>query len=611
MSQLLDYEVEAMGEYEKLDMLDEALQVDYVGDTSSQLPTNIHGPKQLQQRLRKLLGKFKECFRTSVSKTSAKIRPFSFTIDETKWNTSRSNNTRYRTQSALKNAEIDRQVQLLLDLKVIKASRSERYSQVHLVPKPDNKWRFCLDYRFLNSCTTMEGGVIPMIYELLQRIGRKKPKFFAVIDFTSGYHQAPIAKETIPYTAFITHRGVYEWVRLPMGLKGAPSYFQREVASILGGLIGVVCELYLDDLIIFATTEDEFIENLNSILERLQEHNITCNPDKCKFGIDSVEYVGHVIDSEGLNFSAKKKGQVYDFPLPTLIKELYSFLGLVNYFGEHLRDLTTALSSLRQLLAESKIKRKLEWTPSLKEDFQAVKDMVNNLPKLYFVNDTDPVIVFTDASDFGIGAYICQMVQSEDGRVTERPIAFMSKSLSTDEKKWTTIEKECYAIYQTFRKFEYLLRDIKFTLKTDHANLLYMNIPPSTKVLRWKLAIQEFDCDVEHLAGIKNIVADGFSRLPDNTGTQQPIGKLAVLTRRQVSEHRQDNSTQQQLNEEKDSGKITEIYTPLSDETFNLISKVHNSWRGHRGIAATVDELQKETHYTLHCSMSNVLKAKC
>jgi hypothetical protein len=134
----------------------------------------------------------------------------------------------------------------------------------------------------------MEGGVIPMIYELLQRIGRKKPKFFAVIDFTSGYHQAPIAKETIPYTAFITHRGVYEWVRLPMGLKGAPSYFQREVASILGGSIGVVCELYLDDLIIFATTEDEFIENLTSILERLQEHNITCNPDKCKFGIDSV-----------------------------------------------------------------------------------------------------------------------------------------------------------------------------------------------------------------------------------------------------------------------------------------------------------------------------------
>ena len=94
-----------------------------------------------------------------------------------------------------------------------------------------------------------------MIYdELLQRIGRKRPKYFAVIDFTSGYHQAPIAADTIPYTAFVTHRGVYEWIRLPMGLKGAPSYFQREVASILGGLIGIICELYFDDLIIFGDT---------------------------------------------------------------------------------------------------------------------------------------------------------------------------------------------------------------------------------------------------------------------------------------------------------------------------------------------------------------------
>jgi hypothetical protein len=392
MSQLLDYEVEATGEIEKIDLLDEALQLSDGGTTTLQLPQIIHGPEQLQKRIKKLLNEFRDCFRTTVSTKPAKIKPFSFKIDESKWTTTRSNNSRYRTHSAVKNEEIDRQVQLLLDLKVIRKSTAERYSQVHLVPKPGNKWRFCLDYRFLNSCTTMEGGVIPMIYELLQRIGRKRPKYFAVIDFTSGYHQAPIAADTIPYTAFVTHRGVYEWIRLPMGLKGAPSYFQREVASILGGLIGIICELYLDDLIIFGETEHEFMESLRNILERLRTHDITCNPEKCKFGVNSVEYVGHVIDSEGLNFSDKKKEQVLDFPLPTLIKELHSFLGLVNYFGEHLRDLTTALASLRKLLADSKIKKKVEWTEPLRQDFQSVKDMVNTLPKLYFINDTDPVI---------------------------------------------------------------------------------------------------------------------------------------------------------------------------------------------------------------------------
>ncbi len=108
-----------------------------------------------------------------------------------------------------------------------------------------------------------------MIYELQQRIGRKRPKFFAVIDFTSGYHQAPIAEDSIPFTAFVTHRGVYEWVRFPMGLKGAPSYFQREVAKILAGLIGSICELYLDDLIVFGETEEEFMANLKLVLDRL------------------------------------------------------------------------------------------------------------------------------------------------------------------------------------------------------------------------------------------------------------------------------------------------------------------------------------------------------
>jgi len=420
--------------------------------SGGQLPTQIHGPPRLQKKIRTLLELYSDCFRSIVSPKPAKIQPFSFNIDEAKWTGSRVNNTRYRTQSAKKNEEIDRQIKLLLDLKVIRESRRDRYSQVHLVPKPNNKWRFCLDYRFLNSCTDMEGGVIPMIYELLQRIGRKRPKFFAVIDFTSGYHQAPIAEDTIPFTAFVTHRGVYEWVRLPMGLKGAPSYFQREVAKILAGLIGSICELYLDDLILFGETEEEFMSNLKLVLDRLREYNITCNPDKCRFGVESIEYVGHTIDSEGLTFSEEKLDQVLNFPLPKLIKELHSFLGLVNYFGGHLRDLSTALAGLRQLLANSQKSKRLEWTETLKQDFERVKHMVNTLPKLYFLNNTDPVTVYTDASDYGIGAYVCQNVNNE-----ERPVAFMSKALSSTERNWTTIEKECYAIYMTFRKFEYLL----------------------------------------------------------------------------------------------------------------------------------------------------------
>ena len=152
---LIDYEMEAAGEVEKFDALDEALQ----GNNSTeefQLPSDIQGSPSLQSKIKTLLNLYSDCFRSIVSKVAAKIKPFSFKIDLDKWFSSRQNNTRYRTHSAKKHEEIDRQVKLLEDLQVIRRSRRDRYSQVHLVPKPLDLWRFCLDFRFLNSCTEME-----------------------------------------------------------------------------------------------------------------------------------------------------------------------------------------------------------------------------------------------------------------------------------------------------------------------------------------------------------------------------------------------------------------------------------------------------------------------
>ena len=299
-----------------------------------------------------------------------------------------------------------------------------------------------MDYRFLNLCTSVEGGVIPNIGETLRRIGDQKPKYFAVMDLTSGYHQAPIAEGSIPYTAFITHRGVYEWVRVPMGLKGAPNYFQRELSNqVLGGLLGHACELYVDDLIIFGSTEEEFLDRLEQVFQRLQDHNVTCNPEKCRFGLTSVEYIGRIIDAEGLSVSEEKKKEVMDFPLPVLLKDMQSFMGLINYFSDHLRNLASELCVLRRFHENAKSTKKLVWTQEMINRFNQIKSMMAVLPKLYFLNSTDPVIVYTDASDYGIGAYVCQVVEGH-----ERPIAFMSRALSGQEKNWTTIEKRvlCY-----------------------------------------------------------------------------------------------------------------------------------------------------------------------
>ena len=226
--------------------------------------------------------------------------------------------------------------------------------------------------------------------------------------------------------------------------------------------------------------------------------------------MSSIEYVGHIIDQHGIHFAQEKLDEVLNFAMPVRIKDLQRFIGMVNYFGDHIQHLATELRMLREMEQEFRQHKVLQWTQERKIQFERIKSIVKALPQLYFLNDHDPVRVYTDASEYAVGGYVCQVV---DGK--EKPIGFMSKTLKRAERRWTTTERECYAIYMTLRKFEYLIRDIPFKLYTDHENLKYLNVPPSNKVLRWKLAIQEYNFKLNYIKGENNVVADGFSRLTE------------------------------------------------------------------------------------------------
>ena len=221
----------------------------------------------------------------------------------------------------------------------------------------------------------MEHWPIPNIKEMLYRLGDRKPKFFAVFDLTSGYYQAPISADSRKWTAFMTWSGVYEWLRLPMGLKGAPSYFQRVLSThVLGGLINIICELYLDDLIIFGTTEEEFLRHLELVLERLKQFSLTLNPEKCVIGKDSVEYVGHTINHEGIHFSREKLDGIINIPQPKTMKQLKSFLGLANYFREHVRDHSNIVHPLNNLLKgyNKQKSRPIVWNKEAENSFMTI-----------------------------------------------------------------------------------------------------------------------------------------------------------------------------------------------------------------------------------------------
>jgi len=361
------------------------------------------------------------------------------------------------------------------------------------------------------------GWPIPNIEQMLHRIGLHKPKYFAVLDFTSGFFQAPLGEESSKYTAFVTWFGLFEWVRGPMGLKGAPSWFQQQIATkVLGGLLHHICELYIDDLIVYGSTFEEYCDRLEQVFQRLKEYGITINPEKAKLLMTEVHYVGYILDKEGIEFSEEKKSKALNFQLPPNPKSLKRFMGLAETFHRHIPAFYDKARPLHLMLRgynELRNKQKpLAWDEEQKHAFNELQMAIGNAQKLHFVDDSKEIFLRTDASDYGIGASLFQVSNDSE----EIPIAFIRKALINEQLNWSVPEKEAYAISYAFCKLEHLLRDIHFLLQTDHQNLTFVNYGNSAKILWWKLWIQEFDLSIEFLAGDQNDIADIFSRAVEN-----------------------------------------------------------------------------------------------
>jgi len=508
--------------------------------------------------IKSLVQEFVEIFSETLPPEPAKLPPFNIEADLAKWQVPR-NSGPPRPQTPANQLEIKRQLDLLQAQNIVRPSSAAFYSQVLLTEKPpkgSGKKRFCIDYVNLNNCCTSTAWPIPNIKQMLQRLGTKRAKYFAVLDLTSGYHQAPVSQASILLTAFICFCGVYEYLRVPFGPKGAPPYFQYTMSTVvLAGLIYIICEVYLDDIIIHGRTAVEFLDNLRAVFERIRKHNIKLHPRKVRIGLRSVEYTGHVIDSTGISFSRKKIDTVLDFAIPTTQKQLKQFLGIANYFRDHIEHLTEFVAPLQKYVLQYN-KRKastqsISLSPEDIESFNKVKSSIEACPKLFFLDEVSPIVLETDASKWGIGAFLYQIV---DG--VKRPIGFMSKSFTEPQTRWDPPQQEAYAIYMALSKFEYLLRDRKFTIRTDHKNFTYLSTSFSSMIRKWKIFISEFDFTVEHIDGIKNFVADAFSRLCVNVCLIVEINSILCVHF-------------------------------LSSDHHRLISKVHNGNAGHSGVERT------------------------
>ena len=570
-------------------------------DPASLIPSHIEGDADFRQRQIDLCTEFSDIFSREARSEPADLPPMELNVDVEKWNVSKHRQPP-RPQSLKAQEAIHKQVTFMESKNIIQSTdKAQAWSQLLMVPKPNGDYRCCQDVRALNELTTTESWPIPNIEQTIIRIGNKKAQYYAVMDLAAGYHQAPLHDNSKIFTAFICFMGLFTWNRVTMGLKKAPGYFQRMMTTVvLVGLIYIICEAYLDDIITFGTTQDEYLANLRQIFLRFRKHGVAVHPDKTHLGLSKVEWAGHLFTPLGHTYTRDRINAALGVKQPRLARELKAFLGLANYFHRFIRNLSHHVKILESLIpnyTKNSVKV-LNWTTEATASYQYILEQIKNCPTLYFLSEYGEIVLETDASDFGIGAYLYQIVDGE-----QRPISFISKALTSQQMHWSPYEKEGYAIYYALRRLEYLLRDVKFRLKTDHKNLTFITTSASPKVLRWKMEMQTYDYTVEYFKGADNTTADAFSRLctlDNSTKVEEDYAELPIvkslsrlcgLNNIILEEEEEELSPAERLTTSQLHSNTSEEDLKIPSDLYKCISSVHNSSVGHFGVEMTYQRL--------------------
>jgi len=454
-----------------------------------------------------------------------------------------------RLSPAMENM-VREEVDSLLELGVIRESSSRYASPIVMVLSPEGKRRMCVDFRVLNEAT--EPMVYPMrnMKALVNRLQGKK--YFATMDLFKGYHQLLVAEDTIPLLAFCVPWGLYEYVRMPFGPKNGCAVFQQAMDHVLADLLFTVCELFVDDLIVYGDTMDELTMNIRTVLERMKKVGLRVRGSKCQFGVTCISYLGFEITRDGYRMTAKRKEAINKIAVPKNRKELRSFVGMINYFHDFVPNFSV---TCKPLFAAATGKTALVWSDELNTVFELVKIALLESRLLFFIDYEYPIVLRTDASNVGLGGVLFQVVSGK-----HRIVTYLSKAFDAVQRRWATVEQEADAIFYCVLGVAHFVLGHRFTIQTDHRNLLYMEKAQAPKLIRWRLRLQEFDYVIEHIRGPENEVADVLSRLHLAEGSDSVVNSVS-------------NSMVCAL----EVGDLNEV-----------IKEFHGGVMGHRGVHATL-----------------------
>lgn len=409
----------------------------------------------------------------------------------------------------------------LLEKGFIKPSKSPWGFPVLFAKKKDGSLRLCVDYRALNKVTVKNRLIPPRVEELLDRLG--KARFFSKLDLAAGYHQIRLCPNDTEKTAFRTRYGHFEYTVMPFGLCNAPATFQGMMNSIFHELVDQCLVVYLDDILVFSETAELHLSDLRKVLQLLDANQLFAKKSKCKFFVQEIEFLGHIISPEGIAVDQGKTDSIKNWPTPKNIPELQSFLGLAGYYRRFIKNFAGTSAILTDLLKKN---TKFTWTAAHESAFSHLKHLLTIAPVLKAPNFSRTFIVSTDASLVAVGGVLSQ--EFPDGL---HPICFESKKLNDAETNYPVHELECLAIVHCFKKWRCYLEGADVVVQTDHKSLQYLQSQKqlSRRMTRWAAFLQQFEFQITYLKGKDNLVADALSRTGNNDSVDEEPTQLHII----------------------------------------------------------------------------------
>jgi len=367
------------------------------------------------------------------------------------------------------------------------------------------------DYRYLNEWTIKNNYLLPLISDVLENIGMKK--IFMKMDLRWGYNNVRIKEGGEWKAVFTMSEGSFEPTVMFFGLTNSLATFQVMINELLRDLINTgKVAAFIDDVIIGTEMEEGHDELVAEIIKRLEENDLYVKPEKCKWKVRKVGFLGVVIGPEGIKMEEVKVKGILEWLTPKCVKDVQKFLGLANYYRWFIEGFAAVARPLHDMVKKDK---KWDWTERQEKAFKELKERFTKEPVLAALDIDKKMRMEVDASDYAMGGVLS--MKCEDG--LWRPVAFLSKSLNEMERNYEIHDKEMLAIVRGLEAWRHLLEgaQFKFEIWTDHKNLEYfMKVQKlNRRQARWALYLSRFDFTLKHMAGAKMGKADGLSRRLD------------------------------------------------------------------------------------------------